>query len=305
MAGQHLDKVTQGKSTNKKQDSQTELDHQHRPFRLEDADVMDLQRHLGNQATQNVLGIQRKPAGLPSLPGVIQTKMNVNEPGDQYEQEADAVAHEVMTMPDPVQREGEEEELAMKSIQREGMEEEELAMKPIQREGMEEEELAMKPIQRQEGGELEEEEMAMTKRISNIQREGMPEEEMELAQGKHLPDVQRDGMGVPPVTDDMEGQINSAKGGGQTINEETRSYLEPRFGQDFSDVRIHTGAEADNLNNNLQAKAFTTGSDIFFRDGDYNPNSGDGRELLAHELTHVVQQGGSKDLKTKHDDECC
>ncbi len=280
MTGQHLDKVTQGKSANKKSDSQPELEHQHRPFRLEDADVMDLQRHLGNQATQNVLGIQRKPAGLPSLPGVIQTKMNVNEPGDQYEQEADAVAHEVMTMPDPVQREEAPE-----------LEEEEMAMtkriSDIQREEgseLEEEELAMKSIQREEASELEEEEMAMTKRIS---------------------DIQRDGVGVPPVTDDMEGQINSAKGGGQAIPEETRNFLEPRFGQDFSNVRIHTGAEADNLNNNLQAKAFTTGSDIFFRDGDYNPNSGDGRELLAHELTHVVQQGGSKDLKTKHDDECC
>jgi hypothetical protein len=295
MAGQHLDKVTQGKSTNKKTDSH-DLEHQHRPFRLEDADVMDLQRHLGNQATQNVLGIQRKPAGLPSLPGVIQTKMNVNEPGDQYEQEADAVAHEVMTMPDPVQRaestELEEEEMAMTK-----------RISDVQRAGLEEEEIATKRISDIQRVGMEDEEMLQGKH--DIQREGMPEEEMELAQGKHLADVQRDGMGVPPVTEDMEGQINSAKGSGQSINEETRSFLEPRFGQDFSDVRIHTGAESDNLNNNLQAKAFTTGNDIFFRDGDYNPNSSDGRELLAHELTHVVQQGGSKDLKTKHDDECC
>lgn len=295
MAGQHLDKVTQGKSAHKKTDSQPELEHQHRPFRLEDADVMDLQRHLGNQATQNVLGIQRKPAGLPSLPGVIQTKMNVNEPGDQYEQEADAVAHEVMTMPDPVQRASELEEEEMLQGKH---------ISDIQREAPEEEEMMMQrdpDIQRESP---EEEEMLQGKHISDIQRES-PEEE-ELLQGKHISDIQRDGgVSVPQVTDDMEGQINSAKGGGQAIPEETRSFLEPRFGQDFSDVRIHTGGEADTLNNNLQAKAFTTGSDIFFRDGDYNPNSSDGRELLAHELTHVVQQGGSKDLKTKHDDECC
>jgi hypothetical protein len=310
MAGQHLDKVTQGKSAHKKTDSQPEPEHQHRPFRLEDADVMDLQRHLGNQATQNVLGIQRKPAGLPSLPGVIQTKMNVNEPGDQYEQEADAVAHEVMTMPDPVQRASELEEEEMlqgkhiSDIQRESPEEEEMMMKrdpDIQREAPEEEEMMMKrdpDIQR----EAPEEEMMM-KRDPDIQREAPEEEEMMM---KRISDIQRDGgVSVPQVTDEMEGQINSAKGGGQAIPEETRSFLEPRFGQDFSDVRIHTGGEADTLNNNLQAKAFTTGSDIFFRDGDYNPNSSDGRELLAHELTHVVQQGGSKDLKTKHDDECC
>ncbi|MBZ0299675.1 MAG: DUF4157 domain-containing protein, partial [Anaerolineae bacterium] len=322
--------ITQSKSAHK-QDAQPEIEPQHKPFRLEDADVMDLQRHLGNQATQSVLGIQRKAtSALPSLPGVVQTKMTVNEPGDQYEQEADQVAHEVMTMPDSLQREGmpeeeelqakrlqrqempEEEELAMKSIQRQDMpeeeeelqakhlqragEEEELAMKPIQREGMEEEELAMKPVQR-EG--MEEEELAM----KPIQRqEGLEEEE--LAQAKHISSIQRDsGAAVPPVTEDMESQIASSKGSGQPIPDDTRSFLEPRFGQDFDDVRIHTGAESNDLNNSLQARAFTTGSDIFFRDGDYNPNSDGGRELLAHELTHVVQQGGSSELKTKKDED--
>jgi hypothetical protein len=285
MAGQHLDKINQSKSASKKTQAQPELEHHHKPFRLEDADVMDLQRQLGNQATQNVLGIQRKAdAGLPSLPGVIQTKMTVNEPGDEYEHEADRVAHEVMTMPDPVQREGmEEEEMMMKPIQREGMEEEEeMMMKPIQRQEMEEEEMMMKPIQR-EG--MEEEEEMMMKPISSLQRDSAA--------------------GVPPVTEDMEAQIEGAKGSGQPIPEDTRSFLEPRFGQDFSDVRIHTGAESNDLSNKLQARAFTTGSDIFFRDSDYNPNSDAGKELLAHELTHVVQQGGSSELKTKKDDDCC
>ena len=55
----------------------------------------------------------------------------------------------------------------------------------------------------------------------------------------------------------------------------------------------------------LKKRMITTGSDIFFRDSDYNPNSDTGKELLAHELTHVVQQGGSSELNTKKDDDCC
>jgi hypothetical protein len=62
------------------------------------------------------------------------------------------------------------------------------------------------------------------------------------------------------------------------------------FGQDFSGVRVHSSPEADDLNHQLSAKAFTTGQDIFFREGAYAPGSSGGQELIAHELTHVVQQ---------------
>src|SRR5207344_148493 len=71
---------------------------------------------------------------------------------------------------------------------------------------------------------------------------------------------------------------------------------------DFSGVRVHTDAGADGLNQSLSARAFTTGRDIYFRQGEYNPGSSGGRELLAHELTHVVQQNPDK-VKTKGDDE--
>jgi len=68
--------------------------------------------------------------------------------------------------------------------------------------------------------------------------------------------------------------------------------MESAFGTDFSGVRVHTDAEADALNQAVNAVAFTTGQDVFFRQGAYNPSHSSGRELLAHELTHVVQQGG-------------
>ena len=67
--------------------------------------------------------------------------------------------------------------------------------------------------------------------------------------------------------------------------------MESAFGAGFGGVRVHTGAEADALSAALSARAFTAGQDIFFRRGEYAPQSSTGRQLLAHELTHVVQQG--------------
>ncbi len=89
----------------------------------------------------------------------------------------------------------------------------------------------------------------------------------------------------------LEQQIAAQQGKGSSLSKETRAYMEPRFQADFDTVRIHTDAEADTLNRSLNAHAFTSGPDIFFRQGEYNPGSLQGQRLLAHELTHVVQQG--------------
>lgn len=70
--------------------------------------------------------------------------------------------------------------------------------------------------------------------------------------------------------------------------------MERSLGADFSAVRLHTDTQADQLNHALQARAFTTGRDIFFRRGDFNPGSPVGRHLLAHELMHVVQQRATR-----------
>jgi len=70
--------------------------------------------------------------------------------------------------------------------------------------------------------------------------------------------------------------------------------MEPRFGHDFSGVRVHTDAKADSLSRSLSAEAFTLGSDMFFRKNKYNPDSSGGQKLIAHESAHVVQQGGAK-----------
>lgn len=101
------------------------------------------------------------------------------------------------------------------------------------------------------------------------------------------------------VSPEVESSIQRAQGGGQPLGDTVRARMEPTFGADFSAVRIHTGDGADQLNRQLSARAFTAGSDIFFGQGEYNPGSSAGRELLAHELTHVVQGGGQSGGKVQ------
>jgi len=104
--------------------------------------------------------------------------------------------------------------------------------------------------------------------------------------------LQRMGSAGDAGLDDVERSIDGARGSGQTMDRFTLDRMESSFGADFSGVRIHTDARADDLSQSLAARAFTTGQDVFFRQGEYDPGSTAGRELLAHELTHVVQQNG-------------
>lgn len=113
--------------------------------------------------------------------------------------------------------------------------------------------------------------------------------------------LQRSGMGLGggTVSPETEGAIERARGTGQALDATARSFLEESMGADFSSVRVHTGPQADSFNQSLSARAFTTGSDVFFARGEYQPGSSAGRELLAHELTHVVQQGAAGGVRRK------
>ncbi|MCB0061849.1 MAG: DUF4157 domain-containing protein [Caldilineaceae bacterium] len=106
-------------------------------------------------------------------------------------------------------------------------------------------------------------------------------------------ELARQGEGEADVSADVEQQIESARGGGRPLDSTIRAQMEPAFGANFGGVRVHTNSGADGLNQSLSARAFTTGQDIFFKQGEYNPGTSGGRELLAHELTHVVQQNGA------------
>jgi len=84
---------------------------------------------------------------------------------------------------------------------------------------------------------------------------------------------------------------HAAAGGGMSLSNEVRAWFEPRFGRDFSQVRVHADGEAATAARSVQARAFTLGSHVVFAAGEYQPSSRTGRHLLAHELTHVAQQG--------------
>ena len=184
----------------------------------------------------------------------VQTKLVVGAPGDKYEQEADFVAEQVMSMEAPTAN--------PQSIQRQSEEEKE----QVQR----------SPLA-----------ASITPLIQRVSEEDV----------QTKPSVQRaEEGGAFQGSSSLESRLSSQKGGGSPLEDEVKSFMEPRFGNDFSSVRIHTGGDAVQMNKELHAQAFTHGSDVYFNEGKYNPGSNEGKQLLAHELTHVVQQTG-KDSK--------
>jgi hypothetical protein len=231
--------------------------------RTAESDILRLQRQIGNRATTRL----------------IQTKLTVGPAGDQYEQEADRVAAQVMTMPAATPAE------TQSPVQRAAEEEDELQMKPlvatitplVQREAMpeEEEELQMKPMA-----------ASITPLVQRVEEE---EDELQMK-----PDVQRASSGAGfEAGGEFEQQLSASRGSGSPLPAEVRSFMEPRFGADFSGVRLHTGSDAAQLNRQVSAQAFTHGQDIYLGEGKDDLESAQGKQLLAHELTHVVQQGGA------------
>jgi len=224
--------------------------------------ILYLQRTIGNQAVQRMV-----------RSGALQAKLSIGQPEDVYEQEADRVADAVMRMPEPgVQREVEPEE-----------EEEKVQAKSLAEEITP---LVQKQI---EPEEEEEEEMLQAKSLAKeiiplAQRQVDPEEEEEELQAKATSD------NISEVNPNLESQIQSLKGGGKPLSENDRAFFEPRFGRDFSQVRVHTDANAADSAQAVNARAFTVGQDVVFGAGHYAPGRTTGQRLLAHELTHVVQQ---------------
>jgi hypothetical protein len=124
----------------------------------------------------------------------------------------------------------------------------------------------------------------------HIQRMCTDCEDEEKAQMAPDPDVQP----VEPVAD-LGDRVAALRGSGAPLPEAARASLEARLGHDFSRVRIHTGHRAQSTARAIGARAFTVGQDVVFAAGEYDPASAEGRRLLAHELTHVVQQTGGSD----------
>jgi peptidoglycan hydrolase-like protein with peptidoglycan-binding domain len=164
----------------------------------------------------------------------------VNTPGDQYEQEADRVAEQVMRMPEPVPATTHEATAAIPALQRK------CSCGGVCDKCSEEQE---EPLRVQRSG-------------------GSPVGPTE----------------APPIVHE------TLRSPGQPLDVATRAFMESRFGQDFSHVRVHTGAAAAASARAVGALAYTLGTDVVFNAGTYAPQTSEGRSLLAHELTHVVQQ---------------
>lgn len=171
----------------------------------------------------------------------IQPKLQVNEPGDIYEQEADAMADRIMRMADSHQPQ--------------------TASKPVTG-------IIGRSVQRK-CAHCEEEERKKLMRKAESGSSGMS------------------------VSSSFVSSLHASKGGGSSLPQGTRSFMEHAFSTDFSKVKVHTDSQAAALSEGIHAKAFTYGSDIYFNSNQYSPGSDEGKKLLSHELTHVVQQGGN------------
>jgi hypothetical protein len=107
--------------------------------------------------------------------------------------------------------------------------------------------------------------------------------------------IARDASGVLPsgeVHPAVQSTIAGTRGGGTSLDAGVQDRFSGSLG-DLSDVRVHTDDTADRLNRSVSARAFATGTDVYFAKGEYNPGSADGDKLIAHELAHVVQQRGA------------
>ena len=255
----------------------------------------------------------------------IQRKLTIGRPGDRYEQEADRVANQVVTSRShapEVQRQdisdvqrvtlstpAEDEKLSTAEarmekdkviqekpdLQRMHAPEEE----PVQAQKAEEEE-AVQSQEEEEAVQAQEEEEAVQAQEEEEAVQAQEEEEAVQAQEEEEPIQAKACRGKPAsatqkkAKPSLRGRLKNSIGKGKPLPEKLRAEMEAGFGVDFRKVKIHTDAESDQMNKALGAQAFAHGTDIYFKSGKFRPETNGGKVLLAHELTHVVQQGGGK-----------
>ena len=107
------------------------------------------------------------------------------------------------------------------------------------------------------------------------------------------------------VSSNFQSSINASKGGGRKMDKPIQKELSSKFNSDFSEVKVHNDSRSNQLASEINAKAFTIGQDIYFKKGEYQPNSRAGKKLLAHELTHTIQQkGNNKNQKIQRSVDC-
>ncbi|CAD5981070.1 eCIS core domain-containing protein [Planktothrix agardhii] len=250
------------------------------------------------------------------IPATPQAKLVVGAPGDKYEKEADAMADKVVSTVIPVQKQEEQEEQGKvnlkpttDTIQAPPEEEGTVHLKPltenIQQRQEEDGTVHLKPLA-QTIQRYEQEATLHLKRLSGILQPKEIEGVVHLKSiDNHIPSgmsqtlkqstlISRQGNGGFAASENIETRVKSSKGGGGPLPDETRDFMEERFGNDFSGVKVHTGSDAVQLSKDLGAQAFTHEQDVYFNSGKYSPHTDEGKKLLAHELTHTIQQTGPK-----------
>ncbi|MEJ7912087.1 MAG: DUF4157 domain-containing protein, partial [Chitinophagaceae bacterium] len=230
-----------------------------------------------------------------------QPKLTVSSPDDPQEKEADAVADKVMRMSEPVTPVAVAAEPAVKPVPKEELqrkeEEEELQAKPEPASGVkiqcrEEKEAVQAKLSTGECG-CSKDRIHPKADIHPCACNGHKQDKNHIA--LFPSDIMRQrGRGPPVPSDSFAQTLDSSKGTGSALPEGTRDYMESRFSADFSHVRIHSGAQGETLSRAINAQAFAHGNEIYFNSGKFSPDSADGQTLLAHELTHTIQQGASK-----------
>jgi hypothetical protein len=236
----------------------------HLGHRHEVSSILHLQRTIGNQAVLRLLqtysgelevtssslasprfghDFSRMPIHSPAVGG-IQTKSAINQPGDEYEQEADHISEQVLRMPEP-------------------------------------------QLQRA---------CACGGGCPRCQTE-QPGQEHQSLQAKHVGSSDSGQAAAPPIVHEVLASP------GQPLDPATRAFMEPRFGHAFSTVRVHADARASESARAVKARAYTHGQDVVFGAGQFVPETNPGKSLLAHELTHVVQQSDRSPVLQRKPDE--
>jgi hypothetical protein len=236
---------------------------------------------------------------------ILQTKLKVNQPGDKFEQEADKTADKVIRMPAPPSPEEKLQRLEENRIQKVVTPDEEVQKQEQEEDKIQTEEFFEEKVQKQEQEEeaiqtaqLPEEEVQKqvqeeeTGQTAELSEEQVQKQEEELQNGPPDDDrLQRKGDGAPSVSLNTQSAIRNKTTGGEPLSSDVRGFMEPRFSSDFSNVRIHSDPESAGLSTQLSARAFTYKNHIFFSQDQYQPGTSEGKKLLAHELTHTLQQG--------------
>ena len=240
------------------------MSYSSRVYRQRNAHTYDNDASKDKQEFFN--GSKESTQSKESKPSFFQAKLSVGQPNDKYEQEADTVANAVVNHPEGNNPVVQQKEIS--SIQRYATPTEDEKFSTNDERMKHDKEIQEKPEVQAKCTDCEKEE----------------KEKKGAVQKK--PDG-----GGSVASPQVSSKVEKSTGKGNKLSRNTLSVMNQSFGADFSNVHIHTDNEAVLLNKELGAQAFTYGSDIYFNNGKYNTDTVDGRQLLAHELTHVIQQG--------------